>query len=94
MTLTAAVSSSTFTLNDGSRLPAIGLGTFQGDTGNSKVTDVVSAALKRGYRHIDCATAYGNEKEVGQALQVCGIPRAELFITTKLLVSTIFLWRG
>lgn len=91
MSSAATVSTSTYTLNDGNKLPAIGLGTFQGDAGNLKVKDVVSAALKKGYRHIDCATAYGNEKEVGQALQECGISRAELFITTKLLGFTIFL---
>lgn len=75
-----------FTLNNGNTIPAVGLGTYQGDAGNSAVKDTVLAALKKGYRHIDCATAYDNEAEVGQAIQESGIPRAELYITTKLSV--------
>lgn len=76
----------TFILNNGRTLPKVGLGTFQGDHGNSQVKEIVSAAIKSGYRHIDCATAYGNEKEVGSAIQDSGIARNELFITTKLSV--------
>jgi diketogulonate reductase-like aldo/keto reductase len=75
-----------FALHNGETVPAIGLGTFQGDFGNSKVKDVVLAALKKGYRHIDCATAYGNEVQVGQAIHESGIAREELFVTTKLSV--------
>jgi len=74
----------TFTLNNGTTLPAVGLGTFQGDEGNSKVKDVVLAALFDGYRHIDGATAYGNEKDIGKAIRESGIPRGQLFVTTKL----------
>ena len=73
-----------FTLNDKSTLPAVGLGTFQGDTDNALVKDVVLVALRHGYRHIDTAAAYGNEKEVGRAIRESQIPRHELFITTKL----------
>ncbi|KAL2070556.1 hypothetical protein VTL71DRAFT_13582 [Oculimacula yallundae] len=65
-------------------LPAVGFGTFQGDEGNSGVRDAVLAALKIGYRHIDTAAAYGNEKEVGEAIKESGIPRDQIFVTTKL----------
>lgn len=68
----------------GSFIPAIGLGTFQGDAGNSLVKQTVAAALRKGYRHIDTAAAYGNEKEVGEAIRDSGIPREEILITTKL----------
>lgn len=72
-----------FTVN-GIKVPAIGLGTFQSEDGNAGVKDAVLKALHKGYRHIDTATAYGNEKEVGQAIKESGLPREELFITTKL----------
>ncbi|KAI8992168.1 NADP-dependent oxidoreductase domain-containing protein [Mycotypha africana] len=71
-----------FLLNNGVRIPAIGLGTWQ-----SKPNDVYNAvltALKTGYTHIDTAYVYRNEKEVGQAIKDSGIPRERLFITTKL----------
>lgn len=54
-----------FTLNNGHRIPSVGLGTFQGDDGNTKVKDAVKRALQLGYQHIDGAMAYGNEKEIG-----------------------------
>ncbi|MCJ1251591.1 hypothetical protein MMC30_008826 [Trapelia coarctata] len=73
-----------FTLHNGQVIPAVGLGTFQGDEGNSQVKATVLAALKQGYRHIDTAAAYGNEREVGSAIKESGVPREELFITTKL----------
>ncbi len=68
----------------GDLIPAVGLGTFQGDVGNSLVKQTVAAALRQGYRHIDTAAAYGNETEVGEAIKESGIPRSEIFITTKL----------
>ncbi|KAI9784878.1 MAG: hypothetical protein M1816_000573 [Peltula sp. TS41687] len=73
-----------FDLNNGFTLPTVGLGTFQGSDGNSRVKEIVLSALRKGYRHIDCATAYGNEDEVGKAIRESGIPREELFVTTKL----------
>lgn len=73
-----------FTLNNGHRIPSVGFGTFQGDEGNAKVKDAVSLALRLGYRHIDTANAYGNEEEVGEAILESGIPRDEIFVTTKL----------
>jgi alcohol dehydrogenase (NADP+) len=72
---------------NGVPIPAVGLGTFQGDDGNSHVKEAVLKALCKGYRHIDTAAAYGNEKEVGEAIKESGIPREELFITTKLYVG-------
>ena len=75
-----------FTLNSGYKIPAIGLGTFQAD--NGKLSEVIKKAiLVDGYRHIDCAKLYGNEEEIGEALQDCfaaGIKREDLFITSKL----------
>ncbi|KAF8862531.1 hypothetical protein BDZ45DRAFT_616832 [Acephala macrosclerotiorum] len=68
----------------GVSLPAVGFGTFQGEDGNSKVKEAVLAALRNGSRHIDTAAAYGNEREVGDAIKESGIPRAEIFVTTKL----------
>ncbi|RAL10544.1 aldo/keto reductase family protein [Aspergillus homomorphus CBS 101889] len=68
----------------GYTLPAVGLGTFQAEAGNYKVKDAVIKALISGYRHIDTATAYGNEQQVGEAIRECGVPRDQLFITTKL----------
>ncbi|MCJ1341507.1 hypothetical protein MMC09_006803 [Bachmanniomyces sp. S44760] len=74
--------SKSFTLNTGARIPAIGLGTWQ--SAPDEVRDAVSAALRKGYRHIDTALAYGNEKEVGQGIKDSGVPREEIWITTKL----------
>lgn len=68
----------------GHTLPAIGLGTFQGGADNKLVKETVLKALRCGYRHIDTATAYGNEKEVGEAIKESGVPREEIFVTTKL----------
>lgn len=73
-----------FTLSNGHDVPAVGLGTFQGTEGNSKVKDTVLLALRLGYRHIDGARAYGNEKEIGEAIKESGIPREKIFVTTKL----------
>lgn len=73
----------TFTLNDGNKIPAIGFGTFQIPSDGSTYK-AVSAALKLGYRHIDTAVAYFNEGEVGQAVRDSGIPRDEIWVTSKL----------
>ncbi|KAI9492886.1 NADP-dependent oxidoreductase domain-containing protein [Zychaea mexicana] len=71
-----------FKLNNNTIIPAVGLGTWQSKP--NEVYDAVRTALKAGYRHIDTAYVYRNEKEVGQAIKDSGIPREELFITTKL----------
>jgi alcohol dehydrogenase (NADP+) len=87
MTATNADLPRSFPLSGGISIPAVGLGTFQGDDGNGQVKDVVLKALKLGYRHIDTAAAYGNEREVGEAIKESGIARKELFVTTKLYVG-------
>ena len=69
---------------NGFSIPAVGIGTFQGDDGNGNVKEIVLKALQCGYRHIDTAAAYGNEREVGEAIQESGIRRKEIFVTTKL----------
>ena len=69
-------------LSDGTSIPQIGFGTWR--IPDSKVTGVVLAALEAGYRHIDTAAIYGNERGVGRAIAASGIPRDELYITTKL----------
>lgn len=69
------------TLSNGKKIPVLGLGTWFID--DDKVAAAVVSAVKIGYRHIDTAQAYGNEKGVGTGIKVCGIPREELFITSK-----------
>lgn len=73
---------SSITLNNGVEMPRFGLGVWQAKEGNEVVT-AVSTALEAGYRHIDTAALYGNEEGVGTAVRQSGIPRAEIFITTK-----------
>lgn len=72
-----------FKLNDGNFIPAVGFGVFLIPNDGSTYT-AVSEALKAGYRHIDTAAAYFNEEEVGRAVKDSGIPRGEIFITSKL----------
>lgn len=73
------------TLNNGVTMPAIGLGVFQ--TPPEATTEAVAAALKTGYRHIDTAAAYGNEREVGEGIRRSGVDRSEIFIETKVWIS-------
>ncbi|KAI9288953.1 NADP-dependent oxidoreductase domain-containing protein [Umbelopsis sp. AD052] len=70
------------TLNTGAKLPLVGLGTWQSQP--NEVYEAVLTAIKAGYRHIDTAWIYGNEKEVGQAIKDSGVDRQSLFVTTKL----------
>lgn len=70
------------TLNNGTTIPQLGFGVFKVDP--AETTRIVSDALEVGYRHIDTAAIYGNEEGVGQAIASSGIPRDELFVTTKL----------
>ena len=71
----------TYTLNNGVAIPKLGLGTWFID--DDKVADAVREAVKIGYRHIDTAQAYGNERGVGEGVRTCGIPREELFVVSK-----------
>ncbi|WP_137844235.1 aldo/keto reductase [Microbacterium sp. 2FI] len=73
------------TLNNGVEIPAIGLGVFQ--TPPDETVAAVAAALQAGYRHIDTAAAYGNEREVGQGIRESGVDRSEIFIETKVWIS-------
>lgn len=65
---------------DGRRIPRLGMGTYEL---GERTTQAVEAAIACGYRLIDCARLYANEREVGAALASCGVPREELFITSK-----------
>ena len=73
------------TLNNGVQIPALGFGVFQ--TAPDDTIAAVTTALDDGYRLIDTAAAYGNEREVGEAIRRSGIGRAEIFIETKLWIS-------
>ncbi|MDR6436531.1 diketogulonate reductase-like aldo/keto reductase [Paenarthrobacter nicotinovorans] len=73
------------TLNNGITMPAIGLGVFQ--SAPADTTAAVESALATGYRHIDTAAAYGNEREVGEGIRNSGLNRSEVFIETKVWVS-------
>ena len=83
MTRTATVPN--ITLNNGVDLPALGLGVFQSPP--IETTGAVQSALETGYRLIDTAAAYGNEREVGEAIRRSGIARDEVFIETKVWIS-------
>ena len=73
----------TFTLSDGNKIPAFGFGVFQ-IPADSSTYKAVSYALKAGYRHIDTAVAYFNEAEVGKAIRDSGIPREDIWVTSKM----------
>ncbi len=70
------------TLNNGVEIPQLGFGVFQIEP--EKTKDAILAALEVGYRHIDSAEMYGNEKEVGEAVRASGLDRGEIFVTSKL----------
>ncbi|ORM25183.1 aldo/keto reductase [Williamsia sp. 1135] len=70
------------TLNDGNTIPQLGFGVFQIEPKDT--ADAVKTALEVGYRHIDTAQMYGNEKEVGEGIRASGIARDEIFVTSKL----------
>ncbi len=71
------------TLSSGARIPQVGLGVFQTPPG-TRTHDAVLGALRAGYRHIDTARIYNNEADVGIAVRESGIPREQIFVTTKL----------
>jgi diketogulonate reductase-like aldo/keto reductase len=74
---------STARLNNGVEIPLLGLGVYQAQRGD-ETRQAVLHALQAGYRHVDTARIYGNERDVGEALRESGVPRGEVFITTKL----------
>ncbi len=80
--MTSAAAIPSVTLNDENTIPVIGLGV--GELSDPETEGAVSAALEAGYRLIDTAAAYGNEEAVGRAIAASGVPRADLFVTTKL----------
>ncbi|MET4052472.1 2,5-diketo-D-gluconate reductase A [Frigoribacterium sp. PvP054] len=73
------------TLNNGVRMPALGLGVFQSSA--DETAAAVEAALRTGYRHIDTAAAYMNERQVGEGIRASGVDRDEIFIETKVWIS-------
>ncbi len=75
----------TLTLNNGVEMPALGFGVFQ--TPPDETRDAVRSALGSGYRHIDTAAAYGNERQVGEAVRSSEVPRSEVFLETKVWIS-------
>jgi 2,5-diketo-D-gluconate reductase A len=83
--MTSAAAIPSVTLIDEHTMPVIGLGV--GELSDSETEEAVSAALDAGYRSIDTAAAYGNEAAVGRAVASSGVPREELFITTKLATA-------
>lgn len=76
----------TITLNNGVKIPAIGYGVFRMKD-PAECEEAVVQAIRSGYRLIDTAAAYENEEAVGRAIRRCGVPREELFITTKLWIT-------
>ena len=70
------------TLNDGNAIPQLGFGVFQIEPENT--VEAVSEALEIGYRHIDTAEMYGNEREVGEAIRASGLDRSDVYVTSKL----------
>ena len=73
----------TLALDTGARIPQVGLGVWQSAKGDATLSAVLSA-LRLGYGHVDTARIYGNEAEVGQAVRQSGLPRGDVFVTTKL----------
>lgn len=74
-----------FVLNNGIAMPTLGFGVYQ--TPPEQTVDAVGVALRTGYRHVDTAAAYGNEREVGEAIRRFGLPREEVFIETKVWIT-------
>ena len=75
----------TFTLNNGVEIPALGFGVFQ--SAPEDTVAAVTTALETGYRHVDTAAAYGNEREVGEAIRRSGLDRDEVFVETKVWIT-------
>src|SRR5579884_1128594 len=82
MTINETTSTPLLELNDGRQIPQLGFGVFQVQPEETR--QAVALAIRTGYRLIDTAAAYGNEAEVGEAIAASGVPRQDLFVTTKL----------
>ena len=76
------------TLNNGVRMPVVGFGVFL--ISGRECVECVKNAIQVGYRHIDSAQMYGNEKEVGEGIRLSGVPREQIFVTTKVCTSGYF----
>ena len=81
----ASATTPALTLNSGVAIPALGLGVFQST--REETAAAVRAALSAGYRHVDTAAAYGNEREVCEAIRASGLDRSDVFIETKIWIS-------
>ncbi|MEV6279899.1 aldo/keto reductase [Nocardia sp. NPDC051832] len=79
------MTTNTITLNNGVQMPGLGLGVFQ--TPPAETSEAVAEALRIGYRHIDTAAAYGNEREVGEGIRRSGLERSEIFVETKVWIN-------
>lgn len=75
----------TYELNNGVHIPVLGFGVYQATP--EQTVSAVGAALEIGYRHVDTAAAYGNEREVGQAIAAAEVDRDDIFIETKVWIS-------
>ncbi len=73
-------------LNNGDKIPMLGYGVFE--IPDKECTECVLRAMQHGYRHIDTAQIYGNEEGVGRAIENCGLPRSELYITSRFGLSS------
>lgn len=82
MVMNGQVKQTYLTLNNGVQMPQFGLGVYSIPDGDETYNSVMTA-LKCGYRHIDTANAYGNEEDVGKGIKESGVPREEIFLTTK-----------
>lgn len=76
-------------LNNGLAMPWLGLGVYQSGGDAAETASIVTCAIRNGYRSVDTAALYGNEIGVGNAVRTCGVPREEIFVTTKVWNSDI-----
>ena len=79
--MTAQLSPS-ITLNNGQQIPQLGLGVYK--LGTDEAPELIRKAIETGYRRIDTAAFYGNEAEIGEGVRTSGLPREEIFVTTKI----------
>ena len=80
----------TIKLSNGVEVPQLALGTWLID--DAVVADAVKAAIEIGYRHLDTAQAYGNERGVGEGVRTCGVPREQIFVTSNAALKQSVMW--